>query len=105
MSYDRYSKFRKNGAIKLVPFIPIRVKSSDLYDYYKEGETRLDLLSYQYYEDPNYDWLIMQANPEYGSLEYQIPNGSRLRIPYPLDATLMQYNADIDTYKTLYGIE
>ena len=49
--------------------------------------------------------LIMQANPEYGSLEYQIPNGARLRIPYPLDATLMQYNADIDTYKTLYGIE
>ena len=45
MSYDRYRKIKKNGAIKLVPLIPIRVKSSDLYDYYKEGETRLDLLS------------------------------------------------------------
>ena len=105
MSYDRYSKFRKNGAIKLVPFIPIKEKSTDLYDYYKEGETRLDLLSYQYYEDPNYDWLIMQANPEYGSLEYQIPNGARLRIPYPLDLTLTQYNNDIETYKILYGLE
>ena len=105
MSYDRYSKFRKNGTINLVPFIPIREKSSEVYDYYEEGKTRLDLLSYQYYEDPNYDWLIMQANPEYGSLEYQIPNGSRLRIPYPLDTTLMQYNTDVETYKTLYGLE
>jgi hypothetical protein len=104
MSYDRYSKFRSNGTIKFVPFIPIKEKSTDLYDYYKEGETRLDLLSYQYYEDPNYDWLIMQANPEYGSLEYQIPNGAKLRIPYPLDATLMQYNSDIDTYNVLYGV-
>ena len=75
------------------------------YDYYKEGETRLDLLSYQYYEDPNYDWLIMQANPEYGYLEYQIPNGSKLRIPFPLESTLTQYNKDIETYNILYGIE
>lgn len=104
MSYDRYSKFRNNGSIKLVPFIPIKEKSTDLYDYYKAGETRLDLLSYQYYGDPNYDWLIMQANPEYGSLEYQIPDGARLRIPYPLDTTIMQYNSDIDTYNVLYGI-
>lgn len=104
MSYDRYSKFRGNGTIGVVPFIPIREKSSDLYDYYKEGETRLDLLSYQYYDDPNYDWLIMQANPQYGSLEYKIPDGSRLRIPYPLDTTIIQYNNDVDAYKTLYGI-
>jgi hypothetical protein len=103
MSYDRYSKFRKNGTIDLVPFVPIRVKSTDKYDYYKKGETRLDLLSYQYYGDPNYDWLIMQANPDYGSLEYNIPNGSLLRIPYPLDTSIVQYNSDIDAYKRLYG--
>lgn len=103
MSYDRYSKFRKNGTMDLVPFVPIRVKSTDKYDYYKKGETRLDLLSYQYYGDPNYDWLIMQANPDYGSLEYNITDGSLLRIPYPLDTSIVQYNSDIDTYKRLYG--
>lgn len=104
MSYDRYIKFRGDGNIKLVPYIPIRKKATDLYDTYVENKTRLDLLSYQYYGDPNYDWLIMQANPEYGALEFKIPNGAKLRIPYPLESTITQYNADIDTYNTIYGI-
>lgn len=65
-TYDRYSKFRRDGNILHVPFIEIPARSTDYYTYYKAGQTRLDLLSYQYYSDPNYDWLIMQANPEYG---------------------------------------
>ena len=62
--YDRYSKFRQNGTILHVPFIPIPVRSTDYYTYYEVGKTRLDLVSYQYYGDANYDWLILQANPE-----------------------------------------
>lgn len=104
MSYDRYSKFRGNGQIARVPFIPIKKRSSDLYTNYKLGQTRLDLLSYQYYGDPNFDWLILQANPEYGYLEFKIPDGARLRIPYPLDAAISQYNTDVENYKTLYGL-
>ena len=46
------------------------------------------------FNDPNYDWLIMQANPQYGSLEFNIPDGARLRIPYPLDTVIARYNAD-----------
>ncbi len=104
-TYDRYSKFRINGSIAHVPFIEIPVKSTDFYTFYKAGKTRLDLLSYQYYGDPNYDWLIMQANPTLGSLEFKIPDGSRIRIPYPLDATISRYNDDINVYDKLYGIE
>jgi len=104
-TYDRYNKFRRNGSIAHVPFIEIPVKSTDFYTFYKAGTTRLDILSYQYYGDPNYDWLIMQANPELGSLEFKIPDGIRLRIPYPLDVTISRYNDDIDVYDKLYGIE
>ena len=103
MSYSRYANFIKDGNIEIVPFIPIPKRSSDYYVYYKAGETRLDLLSYDYYGDANYDWLIMQANPEYGSLEFNIPHNSILRIPYPLDAVIIQYNNDIKKYKELYG--
>lgn len=105
MSYDRYKKFKINGSIKLVPFIEIPRKSSDLYVYYEAGKTRLDLLSYQYYDDANYGWLIMQANPEYGSLEFKIPDGAKLRIPYPLNTTLTQYSSNIDKYTEIYGID
>ena len=45
----------------------------------------------------------MQANPQYGSLEFNIPDGARLRIPYPLDTVIARYNADVDRYITLYG--
>lgn len=102
-SFDRYSKFKLDGAFKKVPFIPIEEKNTDVYTYYERGKTRLDLLSYQYYNDANYDWLIMQANPQYGSLEFMIPDGARLRIPYPLNITLNQYNASIEKYFELNG--
>ena len=104
-SYDRYNKFRRDGQILHIPYIEIPIKSTDYYTYYKAGKTRLDVLSYQYYGDANYDWLILQANPEIGSLEFKIPDGTRIRIPYPLDVTISRYNADIDTYDKLYGLE
>lgn len=103
MSLSRYKKFIKNGTIELVPFISIPKRNSDYYIRYKQDKMRMDILSSDYYNDPNYGWLILQANPEYGSLEYNIPNNSLIRIPYPLDIVLTQYQNDIDKYKELYG--
>ena len=76
----------------------------NLYVYYEVGKTRLDLLSYQYYGDPNYGWLILQANPEAGSLEFKIKSHTRLRIPYPLDNAIQGYEANIKKYNNLYGL-
>ena len=101
--YNRYKKFINNGEVALTPFIEIPKKSTDLYDTYIVGESRLDIMSYQYYNDPNYGWLILMANPEYGSLEYKIPNNTMLRIPYPLETTLAQYEDGIELYRKLYG--
>ena len=102
-TYNRYKSFVKNGRISLIPFISIPKKSSDYYEEYELGKTRLDLLSYKYYDNPNYDWLIMQANPEYGSMEFNIEDGAILRIPYPLEDTILRYYSDIEEYKKLYG--
>lgn len=99
MSYDRYGNFRGNGDTLIVPFISIPVKETDYYEVYEKGKTRLDILSYQYYNDPDYAWLIMQANPQYGSIEFLIPDKVQIRIPYPLNVTLTQYDADIAKYK------
>jgi hypothetical protein len=53
------------------------------------------------YGSPDYAWLIMQANPEYGSIENFIPDGVTLRIPFPLDVTINNYLDDIKTYNEL----
>lgn len=105
MSYDRYKRLRGNGRVAIMPTIVLTKKSTDYFETYHKGVTRLDVLSYDYYGDANYDWLIMMANPEYGDLEFKIPDGVELRIPYPLSLTIEDYEAQIDKYNTLYGIK
>lgn len=101
-SYDRYSQFRQDGDISIVPYGEVPPKDTDYYEVYHKGSTRLDILSYQYYNDSNYGWLIMQANPQYGSIEFEIPDQSVLRIPYPLSQSIQEYKASIEEYKRLY---
>lgn len=95
--FDRYSQFRGNSTM-IVPFGEIPEKSTDIKIIFNKGDKRLDQISYQYYNDPSFAWLIMQANPQYGSLEYNIPDKVELRIPYPLDITLSDYRRSIEQY-------
>ena len=102
-TYDRYSQFRGDGDVDLVPFGRVRPKNSDFFEVYKKNKSRLDLISYNYYKNPNYGWLILQANPEVGSMEYNIPDGTTLRIPYPLGVSKQDYRDSIEEYYRLYG--
>ena len=102
-TYNRYKKFSANGEMKLVPFAEITKSPTDRYEYYLSGITRLDNLSYKHYKNPNYGWMILQANPELGGLEFNIPNGSLLRIPYPLENAISSYENSIKVYNELYG--
>jgi len=104
MSYSRYKSFISSGTYKKVPFVEIPTSNSDFYVYYEVGKTRLDLLSYQYYGDPNYGWLILQANPEVSSLEFKIENNQKLRIPYPLENAIQGFESNIKKYNNLYGL-
>ena len=105
MGYSRYSSFMNGANYTKVPFVGVPSCQTDRWTIYKVGETRLDLLSYQYYDDPNYGWLILQANPDVGALEFQIQDGTRLRIPYPLATALQGYENEIERYKRLYNLE
>lgn len=102
-NFDRYASFKANGKIGIVPFIKIPVKGTDVYIKYDKRTMRFDRLSYQYYKDPNYGWLILQANPQLGSLEEFIPDGSVLRIPMPLEEVLNNYINGINDYKKIVG--
>lgn len=97
--YDRYESFRRDGNIDIVPFIEIDNTSTDIVITFRKSTMRMDTLSYKYYGDPNYGWLILQANPQYGSLEFSIPDGVPLRIPYPLSTAKTRYENRIQKYK------
>ena len=94
--YDRYSKFRVNGNIRSIPFIEIPIDNTDVFINYDRSKDRMDSLSYKYYGDPDYGWLILLANPHVGGYEFLIPNGAELRIPYPLVTALNRYEKKIE---------
>ena len=101
--FDRYGKFRNNGNIKPVPGIKIPISSSDKSGIYKQSVSRLDKLSDMYYNNPYSGWLILLANPEFGGLEFNIPDMTTLRIPFPYDSAISRYITEIENYKLLYG--
>jgi len=100
---DRYSQFRTNNEIKPIPGITIPPSDSDLSYPYKQGLTRLDKLSNMFYNNPWSGWMIMAANPEFGGLEFNIPDMTLLRIPYPFEDAVGRYLTQIRNHKKLYG--
>ena len=101
--YDRYSTFKVNGDMKPVPGITIPKSDSDKVAIYKQGLSRLDKLSNLYYLNPYSGWLIMLANPQAGSIEFEIPDNFMLRIPFPLIGSLQDYKRAVELYKLYYG--
>lgn len=101
--FDRYSDFRYNGKMRPLPNLKLDLLSSDKTVIYKLGKTRLDKLSDDYYNSPYCNWLIMLANPEYGGLEFNIPDQAIIRIPFPFESAIDRYITAINKYKSLYG--
>lgn len=102
--FDRYSSFRINGTTVTLPFLSIPPKDSDREILYVQGRDRTDKLSQKFYGNPYCGWLIMLANPQYGGLEFLIPNHTILRVPYPFTDSLQQYINNIQEFDQLYGI-
>lgn len=96
--YDRYKEFRRDGKILKMPPITIDTYNTDLFITFDKTKMRLDNLSYKYYGDPNFGWLLMMANPQYGSLEFNIPDRVAFRIPYPLDSAILRYETKVNEY-------
>lgn len=105
MDYNRYNTFTRDGKSLTVPFAKIKRVSSDIIITFQKKRMRMDMLSYKYYGDANYGWLILQANPSLGSMEFNIPDNASIRIPYPLNDALKRYEASIANYNAENSID
>lgn len=99
--FDRYSEFRDDGSVSMMPFVPILDCETDLFVVFDKSKMRFDTLSYKYYGDPNFGWMILQANPELGGYEYLVKDGVTLRIPYPLESAINRYKSSVRSYVLL----
>jgi len=97
--FDRYEILTNNdGSIDMPPFVEIPVSSADKYEEWKDGFTRMDLLSEKFYNNPFFDFLIMYANPQFIS-EFDIPDGTVIRIPFPLDRAKLIFENSLSNSK------
>tara|TARA_R110002050_G_scaffold79261_1_gene169323 strand:- start:46362 stop:46679 length:318 start_codon:yes stop_codon:yes gene_type:complete len=101
--FDRYKNFKENGVIKPIPGLKIEDNNTDKNVVYKLGETRLDILSQKYYNNPYHGYLIMLANPQYGGLEFNIKDRDIIRVPFPFNSAIERYLESVEKYKKLYG--
>ena len=101
--YNRYTEFTINEQNLPVPFLGIPAKPTDKKVIYKAGKSRLDKISQVYYDSPYFGWLIMEANPGIGSLEFDIPDGRVLTVPFPLVTSLQDYKQRADNHFFYYG--
>lgn len=101
--FDRYKRFRDNGSVRTIPGIKLLPKSTDKQVVYKKNKSRMDILSLEYYNSPFFGFLIMLANPQFGGLEFNISDGEIIRIPFPLESSLEQYNSEVEKHIRLYG--
>ena len=100
---DRYQYFIEDGNFRIVPGIEIPIKGTDKYVQFRKSIDRLDKLSQEFYDTPLFGWLILQANPLAGSIEFDIPENFYLRIPYPLVTSLQDYKRGVELYNLYYG--
>jgi hypothetical protein len=101
--FNRYQNFLIDGNQTVVPYVKVPTKTTDKKFIYKIGMSRLDKVSQQFYDSPFFGWVILAANPEFGGNEFSIPDASVLTIPFPLLASLQDYNNALQTHFYYYG--
>ncbi len=85
------TKLNKKGAKSFATTIMPKIKphSSDMFVVMVE-KTRLDHLAYKFYKNPNYWWVLANANDIKGTMYAEI--GIQLRIPKDLSYILSEFN-------------
>ena len=66
--------------------------NQDLY-VFTTDEDRYDLLAFQYYKDASLWWVISTANPQYSGASLFPGGGLQIRIPFPIQNVINDFNA------------
>lgn len=94
MPFDLNKLLVDGDQIKPMPAITISNRSTDKRVIYNSNLTRLDRIAGDIYEDETYWKIILWANPAY-YLEFDIPNNTVIRVPFPLNDVLKEVTNQI----------
>jgi len=91
---------RAESKLEGMPPIEISTRQTDKKVLYNKNLTRLDVMAGEFYEDETLWKLILWANPEY-ECEFDIPDNTVIRIPWPKNDVLTEVTSKIITTKNL----
>jgi len=77
-----------------MPPVQVSKRASDRNVTYNKQRNRLDTIAAEVYQDDTMWRLILWANPDY-FMEFDIPDNTVIRVPYPLQDVLNEVNSKI----------
>ena len=102
MPYNFYNLLiDSNGNMADMPPITISSRTTDKYIIYNKLKNRVDTICGDVYNDESLGRIILWANPAY-YCEYDIPDNTVIRIPYPLGDVMNEVINKITTHKNTY---
>ena len=99
MAISRYRQLiTPQRTMQTVPGVTISIRESDKYIIYNSAKMRFDTIAAEIYGDDLYSWIIALGNPEY-PLEFDIPNNTVIRVPFPLNDVISEYEQKVVALK------
>ena len=94
MPFDFYKNLKSNDVLKNMPAISISKRVTDKSVLYNKQKGRLDTIAGNIYDDETLWRLILWANEEY-FMEFDIPDNTVIRVPFPLQDVMTEVNTKI----------
>jgi len=99
MAFNRYKLLvTPNRTMQTVPGVVISKRTTDKYVIYNYDKMRFDTIAAEIYGNDLYNWVISLGNPEY-PLEFDIPNNTVIRVPFPINDVLVEYESKVANNK------
>lgn len=94
MPYNFYSLLKDNDKLRDMPSIKIEKRSTDKSVTYNKQLNRLDNIAGNIYNDETLWRLILWASEQY-FMEFDIPDNTVIRVPWPLQDVLNEVQTKI----------
>ena len=99
MAISRYRQLiTPDKSMQSMPNVVISSRDTDKFIVYDSQKMRLDTIAADIYGNDYYNWLILLANTSY-SMEFDIPTSTIIRVPYPLNDVIVEYEQKVINLK------
>src|ERR1035437_459401 len=98
MAYDFHQYLISGTTLQEMPAIIISERNTDKRVIYDKKITRLDRIAGDIYGDETLSKIILWANPAY-FIEFDIPDGTVIRVPFPANDVIAEVVSQIVTKK------